>query len=232
MHRDYAEGVTFMQIHRAELGFADAAGALQHRLEHRLQLAWRTTDHLENLGRRGLLLQGFAYIISALTQLVQQARVLDGDEDLLGKIAHKLDLLVGKWPCFPAADEDSADSGRVVEQWHDQGRSMTIAESHLFALRILVAVEEVWHMDRPRFEHRPAGHPVAVERLSMTKGKSTEWPGVRTGHYDIAVAKHDPGVQRLAETGSTRDDRVEHCLDVGRRTRDDAQYLGSRCLLV
>ena len=109
---------------------------------------------------------------------------------------------------------------------------MTIAESHLFALRIFVAVEEVWHMDRPRFEHRPAGHPAAVERLSLTEGKSTEWPGVRTGHYDIAVAKHDPGVQRLAETSSTRDDRVEHCLDVGRRARDDAQYLGSRCLLV
>src|SRR5215472_3018 len=109
---------------------------------------------------------------------------------------------------------------------------MTIAESHLFALRILVAVEEVWHMDRPRFEHRPAGHPVAVERLSMTEGESTEWPGVRTGHYDIAVAKHDPGVQRLAQTSSTRDDRVEHCLDVGRRARDDAQYLGCRCLLV
>src|SRR5262249_44838582 len=34
------------------------------------------------------------------------------------------------------------------------------------------------------------------------------------------------------ETSSTPDDRVEHCLDVGRRTRDDAQYLGGRGLLV
>src|SRR5262249_59686370 len=92
---------------------------------------------------------------------------------------------------------------------------MTIAESHLFALRVLVAVEEVWHMDRPRFEHRPAGHPAAVERVSLTEGKNTEWPGVRTGYYDIAVAKHDPGVQRLAETSRTPDDRVDDCFDVG-----------------
>ena len=55
---------------------------------------------------------------------------------------------------------------------------------------------------------------------------------MRTVHYDIAVAKHYHRVQRLAETSSTRDDRVEHGLDVGRRARDDAQYLGSRCLLV
>jgi hypothetical protein len=36
---------------------------------------------------------------------------------------------------------------------------------------------------------------------------------VRTVHYDVTVAKHDHGVQRLAETSSTRDDRVEHGLD-------------------
>jgi hypothetical protein len=86
-------------------------------------------------------------------------------------------------------------------------------------------------MDRPRFEHRPAGHPASVERLSLTEG-SIEWPGVRTGHYDLAVAKHDHRVQCLAETSSTRDDRVEHCLDVGRRVRDDAQYFGGRRLLL
>jgi len=36
MHRDYAEGVTFTQIHRAELGPANAGGVLQHGLEHAL----------------------------------------------------------------------------------------------------------------------------------------------------------------------------------------------------
>jgi hypothetical protein len=52
-------------------------------LEHRLQLAGRTADHLENFGRRGLLLQRLAKIIGALPQLVQQASVLDGDDGLI-----------------------------------------------------------------------------------------------------------------------------------------------------
>jgi hypothetical protein len=55
---------------------------------------------------------------------------------------------------------------------------------------------------------------------------------VRTVHYDIAVAKHDRRVQRLAETSSTRDDRVEHCLDVGRRAADDLQHLRGCALLL
>src|SRR5262249_10496148 len=122
--------------------------------------------------------------------------------------------------------------GPVPAQWDCQGRSMIVAESHLSALRVLVAVEEVWDMDRPRFEHRPSAHPAAVERMSVTEVSSTEWPGVRMVHYDVAVAKHDHRVQCLAETSSPPDNCVEHCLDVRRRARDDAQYLGGRRLLV
>src|SRR5262249_10154372 len=122
--------------------------------------------------------------------------------------------------------------GPVPAQWDCQGRSMIVAESHLSALRVLVAVEEVWDMDRPRFEHRPAAHPPAVERMSVTEVSSTEWPGGRTVHYDVAVAKHDHRVQCPAETSSTPHNRVQHCLGVRRRARDDAQYLGGRRLLV
>jgi hypothetical protein len=86
-------------------------------------------------------------------------------------------------------------------------------------------------MDHPRFEHRPTGHPAAVERLPLTEG-SAERSGVRTGNYDIAVAKQDRRVQRLAETSGTRDDRVQHGLDVRGAAADDAQHLrGSRLLL-
>src|SRR5262249_18003222 len=122
MHRDYAEGVSFMQIHRAELGFADAAGALQHRLEHRLQLAWRTTDHLENLGRRGLLLQRFAQIVGPLAQLFQQAGVIDRDDRLIGEILDQLDLLVGEPADLLAKEVEGADQLALLQHWNaEQG---------------------------------------------------------------------------------------------------------------
>src|SRR5262249_26101478 len=63
VHRDYAEGVTFTQIHRAELGLADAGGALQHRPEHRLQRARRAPDDLQHTRRRRLLLQSLGELL-------------------------------------------------------------------------------------------------------------------------------------------------------------------------
>ena len=49
-------------------------------VEHRLQIECRAADHLEHVGGGGLLLQRFA-------QLVEQARVLDGDDGLVGEVA-------------------------------------------------------------------------------------------------------------------------------------------------
>ena len=57
----------------------------------------------------GLLLQGFAQIVRALTQLVEQAGVLDGDDGLRGEILDQLDLLVGERPHLLAVDTNGAD---------------------------------------------------------------------------------------------------------------------------
>ena len=53
---------------------------------------------------RGLLLQRLAQIIGALAQLVEQPRVLDGDDGLGGEVLHQLDLLVGEWADLLAID--------------------------------------------------------------------------------------------------------------------------------
>jgi hypothetical protein len=55
------------------------------RLEHRLKLTWRGADDFEYVGSGSLLLEGFA-------QLVEQARVLDGDDGLIGKGLDERDL--------------------------------------------------------------------------------------------------------------------------------------------
>ena len=86
-------------------------------------------------------------------------------------------------------------------------------------------------MDGACFQHRPTGYPVTVERLRLTKGKS-EGSGVCTGHHEVAIAKEDGGVQRLAEASGACDDRIQHGLDISRRAADDLQDLRGRGLLL
>ena len=64
---------------------------------------------LQHLRGRGLLLQRFGEIVGALAQLVEQPRVLDGDDGLGGEVLHQLDLLVGERPHLLAIDSDRAD---------------------------------------------------------------------------------------------------------------------------
>ena len=64
---------------------------------------------LSTSARRGLLLQRLGEIVSALTQFVEQPRVLDGDDRLRGEVRQKLDLLFGEGTDFLAINGDGAD---------------------------------------------------------------------------------------------------------------------------
>ena len=81
---------------------AQLCGKLNQRIEHRLQIEGRAADDFEHVGGGGLLLQQFA-------QLVEQPRVLDGDDGLAGEILDQLDLLVAERADFLAVDDDGAD---------------------------------------------------------------------------------------------------------------------------
>ena len=50
---------------------------------------------------------------SEFAQLVEQPRILDGDDGLRGEVLNQLDLLVGEGPNFLALDSDSADQFAV-----------------------------------------------------------------------------------------------------------------------
>ena len=77
---------------------------------------------LQHLGGRGLLLQRLGQIVGALAQLVEQARVLDGDDGLGGEVRDQLDLLVGERPHFRAVDADRADQLAFLEHRHGELR--------------------------------------------------------------------------------------------------------------
>ena len=85
-------------------GFAQPHRLLQHRVEHRREVAGRGVDDLQYLGGRGLLLQGLA-------RLGHQPRVLHRDDRLRGEVLHQLDLLLGERLHFqPVSDDDPKQS--------------------------------------------------------------------------------------------------------------------------
>src|SRR5262245_55315547 len=86
------------------------------RVEYRLQIKRGATDYLEHVGGGGLLLERFA-------QLVEQARVLDGDDGLRGEIREQRDLLVGEETNFLAKDVDDSNRRVVLEHRHNEGGS-------------------------------------------------------------------------------------------------------------
>src|SRR5262245_48013005 len=83
------------------------------RIKHSLQIERRAADHLQDIGGGGLLLQRFA-------QLVEQPRVLDGDDGLGCEIGHQLDLLVGEWADFLAKDHHNSDQFILLEYWYGE----------------------------------------------------------------------------------------------------------------
>ena len=70
---------------------AQSRRRFDQRIEHRLQIEGRAADDLEHVGGGGLLLQRFA-------QLVEQPRVLDGDDGLGSEVLYQSYLFIGERP--------------------------------------------------------------------------------------------------------------------------------------
>src|SRR4029077_17279068 len=91
IQRDVPKRAMLLKEHCTKLGIADARRVFQHLLKHRLKLTGRAADDLQNFRCRGLLLERFA-------EVVEQPRILDGDDGLLREVLDHLDLPVGKGP--------------------------------------------------------------------------------------------------------------------------------------
>ena len=98
---------------------AQLLGASDDRIEHRLDVGRRAADDPQDVGCRGLLLQGLGQVGVLGLQLREQSRVLDGDDGLVGEGGHEVDLLVGERAGFGPVDEEHAD--QVVLPQHRDG---------------------------------------------------------------------------------------------------------------
>jgi hypothetical protein len=120
---DRGVGSVLVAEQNPDLGLADAGRVHQHGLEDGLELPGRARNDLQHVRGRGLLLQRLTEIVGALAQLGEQAGVLDGDDGLLGEIAHQFDLLVGERTDFLAVDRNSSDELILLEHRHRNMRT-------------------------------------------------------------------------------------------------------------
>src|SRR5262249_37731443 len=106
--------------HDAELCSADARGILQHGLEHGVQLAGRTTNYVQHLRGRGLLLQRLGKLARACLHLIEQSHVLDGNHRLVSEGRYQLDLLVGEGAHLLAPQDNHPDGRAFAYERHAQ----------------------------------------------------------------------------------------------------------------
>ena len=140
--------------------FTQLGRRLQQRVEHHAQIERRTTNDFEHVGGGGLLLQGFA-------QVVEQARVLDGYDRLIGKSRYQCNLLFGKRLHCRAQQPDHADCQSVVEERNAEHGAMS-TEPCGFALLVVGISQTIFDMDRAAREGSPPDEtaPINTNRIS------------------------------------------------------------------
>ena len=65
-----------------------------------------------------MLLQALRKISGALPQLVEQPRVLNGNDGLSGEVRDQGDLLVGEGAHFSTVDRNNSNKLIFLEHWH------------------------------------------------------------------------------------------------------------------
>src|SRR5215468_5534338 len=80
--------VVFRTPNISLVGVTQACGRCDKRVEDGLEVEGRAGNQLQHFGSSRLLLQRFGKIVGALTKLVEQPRILDGDDGLGREVLH------------------------------------------------------------------------------------------------------------------------------------------------
>jgi hypothetical protein len=131
--------------------FAQPRGAYRNRVERRLDVGRRARDHLQDLGRRRLLLKGFGDLrmrlrqrIVLLLQLGEQSDVLNGDDGLVGEGPKQRDLALGERLHLTPRDRDRAD--RLVFPQHRHRHVTSVPERPLECWLKVGPLDDVGHV--------------------------------------------------------------------------------------
>ncbi len=204
--------------------------AVHDRLEHRLRVRRRTSDHAEHLRGRGLPLE-------RLLGLVEQAHVLDRDYRLVGEGLEQRDLVIGERRGLRRRNDDRADEVSLAQ--HRRPRQCRASRRPVQhpragtpgprARRGLVTVARVRTA-------RPATVPRSARPRAMIVARYSRSSGVVHAPRQLPMWSSSPSkvndhaLIAATEPLRARRDRVEDRLQVALRPADDLQDLGGRGL--
>ena len=216
------------QVHRHPAEQALAAG--DDGVEHRLRIGHRAADHLQDLGRGGLLLQ-------CLTRLVEQAHVLDGDHRLVGESPGQRHLLVVEGAGGPAQDADHRQRLLAAQQRHEQARTVAQRAGQVAHARKLQRADGgVGDVDDAALQQGRPGRAAAVQRPGLQEAAAAlarRAVGGKGQRLDHVAARHRNGHRAAVEQPlAGLHDGLEHRLHVGGRTADHRQDAGRGRLLL
>src|SRR5262249_26211828 len=118
--RVHPKNISITHLDSTLVGRAKPSGRLRQRVQHRRKIEGRSRNDLENVRGRRLLLQRFSEVTRALTQFIEQPRILDGDDGLGGEILYQRNLFVGKGTNFLTIDRNGTDQLIIFEHWHHE----------------------------------------------------------------------------------------------------------------
>jgi len=174
---------------RRAVGVAQARGRLNQRVENGLKVEGRTANDLENVGRRGLLLERLRQLFRARLHLLEQPHVFDRDHRLIGEGLQQRDLLVGERPDLGPADCEHAD--RLVLEL---GRQLVASSRQNQACRILMSIPGVGAITATSFA-------TAIEDPDNFKKSRAvgAWLGLTTRRYQSGEVDYDGHISRRGD---------------------------------
>jgi hypothetical protein len=106
---DLPEGLVLLTCYASQVRLAQPCGRLHERIQHRLQIEARAADYLERVSGGSLLPERFP-------ELVEQTRVFNRDDCLIGKGVEKGDLSLREEQRLVAAECDRANRNAFSHQ--------------------------------------------------------------------------------------------------------------------
>src|SRR5262245_5284469 len=125
--RTDAQIFAILKHYRRVIGIAELAGALDNGLKRRTDVRWRGGDHIQDVGAAGLVSEGFLQVTLFRLHLVEQPRILDRNDRLVGKRLDQLDLPLSKGLHHRTREREGADR-RAFSQQGDAEHGAEFAE--------------------------------------------------------------------------------------------------------
>ena len=197
----------------------------------RLQIERRAADDLQNFGGRGLLRKRLFEVARPRPDFLEEARVADGDDGLIGEGLQETNLPLGEDARLGVDDgHDALDPTLALKRHGDRGADRVAAHRRA---KVWIAFRVGDQLDLSRPE-RAAGRRCAVDRQDPTV-QAPDFGAHADNRLEdevLAAANADRPPNRAQQLDGRRHEGVEHGLNIEGRPADDLQHLRRCCLLL